>query len=103
MKSAPHPSVDGRQGLLSLTFDLNQGGVQTLCSQAMQEESITSLQGRQWNERMFVVHQANVGGIADQPRRIQGDRLIQLQRVASAPKITIGQEQLIQRSVDFDC
>src|SRR5580698_1536019 len=51
---------------------------------------------------MLVVHEANVGGVAEQLRTIEGDGFIELERVAGTPEITVGEEELVERSIDFD-
>ena len=53
-------SAAGHIGAQRLSLELNQRGMQALCRKAMQQEPVSRLQRGHWNERVLVVHEADI-------------------------------------------
>ncbi|KAG0922683.1 hypothetical protein G6F32_014562 [Rhizopus arrhizus] len=76
--------------------------MQHLGRQAVQHQAVARAQCRHGHQRMAVVDQDQMLRRAQQFGGVDADGVVQLQRIARAPEIVIGQHQLIQRREQFD-
>ncbi len=93
----PQPAPHLRAHRLPLPLQLHERGVQALGGQSVQEQPVARVERRQRDQRMLVVDEAEVRRVADQLRAVEGDGLVELEGVAGAPEVAVGEEQLIHR------
>src|SRR5262245_20204205 len=77
--------------------------MQRLRGQPVQHQPKAGRYRREGHHRVFVVEQAEVMRFMQDARDVKGHGLVQLQRIRSAPEIVVGQEELVEGSIDFNC
>src|ERR1700682_3989785 len=100
--SSPQHLVAAGYTHLLLPLELHQRCMEALGGETVQQQPITRLESRARDQSMFVFNETHIRRIAHQPRRINGDGLIELERVTGPPKIAVREKQLIERCIDLN-